>query len=324
MKTEINTTMKKALLTLSILLIYLSAYSAPSNSYLFNVDNLSNSETEEEPQIVIEGRTWWYSSDYCGYGTTDEYGLRVGEEVEINGVKWHKVQKILDASYKYRSDVPISFNNDVVDLCYMREEGKNVYTMVPDDMFYWALDFYLYAACEIIGEVNEPIQVYSFGEVNDQWVMGGDYDFQGSRRKHLTISDITEIESCDNSYSLYTAKCTNENCQDVTYIKGIGYSNNWWSDLFCMPCDDGDGRMPYHTHPVLRYVTEGVDNEIIYEGLGGIKIWDDFLSFGDIAVDGQDSTPRYYNLQGVEVGTPDSPGIYLKKVGGTTTKIVIK
>ncbi|MGM9859509.1 MAG: hypothetical protein ACI31C_02005 [Muribaculaceae bacterium] len=307
--------MKKILITLTSLLVCMNAYSMTPSS--------SRNATEEDAQIVIEGRTWWYTSDYCGYGTTDEYGLRVGEEVEIDGVKWHKVQKILDASYKYRSDVPITFNDDVVDLCYMREEGKNVYTMVPDDMFYWALDFYLYRAYEIIGDVNEPIQVYSFGEVNDQWVMGGDHDFQGSRRKHLTISDITEIESCGNSYSLYTAKCTNDDCLDVTYIKGIGYSN-WWSDLFCMPCDDFDLSMPYHVPPMLRYVTEGVDNEIIYEGLGGIKIWDDFLNVSDIAVDGQDSTPRYYNLQGMEVSTPDTPGIYLKKVGGTTTKIVIK
>lgn len=73
--------------------------------------------------MVVEGRTWWYTSNYVGVMTDCDYGVRIGAEVDIDGVKWHKVEKVLSGNYPANSDIIIDSDSEVVELCYIREEN---------------------------------------------------------------------------------------------------------------------------------------------------------------------------------------------------------
>ncbi len=74
----------------------------------------------------------------------------------------------------------------------------------------------------------------------------------------------------------------------------------------------------------LRYVTDK-DYNILYEQEGGVKLWDEMAGVSNVAVDGSyDSEPSWYNMQGVKVAEPTSPGIYIRKAGNNTAKVVVK
>ena len=75
---------------------------------------------------------------------------------------------------------------------------------------------------------------------------------------------------------------------------------------------------------LVAYVTEGEDNTIIYEALGGRRIWEDSNGINGITADTASGTPRYYNLQGIEVTDPSTPGIYIQVLNNSTSKIVVE
>lgn len=84
-------------------------------------------------------------------------------------------------------------------------------------------------------------------------------------------------------------------------------------------------------YPVcFKQIQFGVGNgkgtyHIDIQGIGGLH--NDFeAGVNDIIADpaGQDGPVRLYNLQGIEMGSHPAPGIYLRRQGSTTTKVVIK
>ena len=277
--------------------------------------------------LVVEGRTWWYTSNYVGVMTDCDYGVRIGAEVDIDGVKWHKVEKVLSGNYPANSDVIIDSDNEVVELCYIREENGCVYTYVPEKGDFKPTDFYLGSLASLFAGDTAPVKVYDFGEVGEEWSFSNVNDEYNHSWIDYEITDISDTNSCGNIYRQYTAKFVKgdyNDYQDMTYVEGIGIRHEKYSELFVVPFDAFDMSYPFYDSPRLRYVTEGEDNTIIYEALGGRRIWEDSNGINGINADTSAGTPRYYNLQGIEVTDPSIPGIYIQVLNNSTSKVVVK
>ena len=80
--------------------------------------------------------------------------------------------------------------------------------------------------------------------------------------------------------------------------------------------------MTYPAWPAmeLRYVTEGLNNEVIFERKGGLRLWDESqLSIVSPAI--KDAPTHWYNLQGIEIQKPLSGGIYIRRQGTDVQKV---
>lgn len=115
---------------------------------------------------------------------------------------------------------------------------------------------------------------------------------------------------------------------DLTIIEGIGAysSDKEHMSLFFAPMTDNAAQSEF-TIPMLRFVTDLVNNyrdKVIFQAAGGHRQWDEMVSSPDIESTPVDEPARWYSVDGVEVSGPQAPGIYVKVVGSTATKVVVK
>lgn len=261
--------------------------------------------------MLVEGRTWWYNSTHRLYGHPDrsliaENGVSVGEEVEIDGVKWRKINVVMTGFYDAR--VGWTYDNSVRTIAYMREENGRIYTAYFDG-FFECPGLEDYQGDFTRGESGIQLS-YEYLEPGESYVMG-DSDLFAT----IKIDDIVTVRNSGKDYTMY--KATSDIGQEMNYIKGIGHVERAFYD----PLSQGVTALNVFQPPVLRYVTDP-DGGIIYEALGGYKLWErDAIE--NVRVETEDSY-RWYNLQGVEIAQPASPGIYIRSGKTGSEKIMVR
>lgn len=274
---------------------------------------LSSTNTPGHKSMLVEGRTWWYYIDHYLYKENDsaEFGFSIGEEVEIDGVKWHKIEIVAEKDYK---DGACTYVETPVTVAYMCEEGDKVYTAyfdgVESSKFLTGLTLYFE------GEAHTEL-IFEYKNIGDTFIVGSD-DTPYSDYEVLTIHNITQVSNSGNEYTLYDCWDTApDRWPGMQFIEGLGSISN----LFFEPLRrDITSYMKYNS-PQLRYVT-APDGTIIYEGIGGYKQWEE-SSVGNITVEGYGDA-RWYNLQGVEIESPSAPGIYIRRSTTGPEKLMIR
>lgn len=325
--------MKHILLTLTSILLSLGAYGGISRSVTFNrSENNVNPQTKESHKpLVVEGRTWWYESSSQIDGPID-YGVTIGKEVVINDVKWNEIRVIKSMLHGFDGVWHDCKDEDAV-VGYIREDGTKVYSkpfikhsFKPiNELCFWH-DMY---------EDNEVL-VYDYGTSASHFFFG----FRESNMLKIgyEITETSDIINSGINYKKWTAiydgvyywedndlRVIEPEKKPFEYVEGIGVTRpSDFSMLFYFPWEgalngDWDYRMP-----ILRYVTEGEDNTIIYEGIGGQKLWTIPASVDNIAADTTDSNIEWYTIQGLKIDRPTTPGVYIRRQDGTATKVVVK
>jgi hypothetical protein len=271
--------------------------------------------------FVVEGKTWWYTSDYGPAGfdplKTAEYGITIGEETEINGVKWNKFGVSLSSM---RTDGVTTYDKTSYPIGYIRQDQNKIFYKID-----WSGRFdpiYNYCVGNFSWDKDE-IEVFYFGSVGDKFSFGG----EDSQAMDYTIDGVSEITSCGYSYKLYKALGSSDRAWSFNFIESIGIGTpDRPNGLFFMPFGGEESANPRWEYPQLRYVTDPEQN-IIYESIGGDRLWEKAAEndgVTDITV--SNSAPsKFYNLQGVEVPAGSlSPGVYIKRTGSTAKKILVK
>lgn len=345
--------MKKVILV--ILLIVVSLIQTHASNYTFtfdyskiNVTNLGEGQNasslityegldltnqisemrHEGPSMVVEGRTWWYTAHTGAHGSDHsqyELGVQIGASEEIDGVTWNRLNIVKSAEQRHER-IPDKINEwNVYDWtvsdsvrCFghIREEDNRVFVLYDyhnDNICYAPIFNSIYEYCD--RPEIEPLKIYDFNDADSIVTFG----------RYVSKFERTEADSIVNSGFTYRVfnfvdKSDRFLIPEFKAIPEIGVivHGDICGDMFCAPfaptvCD---------TPITLRYVTDP-DGNVMYEGIGGLRAWDDneFLSVSDILE--SEAPARWYNLQGIEVEAPTSPGVYIKLQGGRTAKVAL-
>ncbi|MCM1033507.1 MAG: hypothetical protein NC405_07095 [Odoribacter sp.] len=287
------------------------------------------------PHIVEEGRTWWYH----GYRMSGrlphedyEYGIRIGAKAEIDGVEWHSIDLVFWADKEYDA-TEWNYSEPDKHLSYIREDGDAVYVLFEpeslreyENIGFSTMDLSSWN-CFMEGENIREVKIYGFGPATEMIQLGND--------EHVftcKIEEVTEMESHGYRYTVFTASSTDMPCANFGepwyYADKIGVlaENEWMGSqgLFFAPLGSELASIGTQRRGTLRYVTEGDDNEIIYEGTGGTKAWAGELGVKDLEMTATPGATRWFNMQGVEIPVPEAAGIYVKVSAGGAEKVVVQ
>ena len=276
------------------------------------------SATAGEKKLAIEGRTWWYKSYFMAYPKVQEFGIRIGEEVTVDGEKWNKV-KLYMYDEPHHPDSISGVKTDSLTIGYIKDDGVNISTKtiikpvnceaLADTRFF---DLYL----------NIENSVYSFGEIGSQGFYGNQLD---SFSQFYLINNITELSNSGNTFRVFHV-IGQENelgfgylTDTYEYIEGIGDPKYF----MMLPFHDDYINMLRWDVPELAYVTDGDDNHVIYEAAGGKKLWE-LAGVEAVTVDSDNSQPEWFTLQGVKIDEPTATGVYIRRTGSRSEKVVVK
>lgn len=298
-------------------------------SLMYNSENSSRKYTRsgsENKKLAIKGRTWWYKSTTNMPYYECEYGIRIGEEVTINNETWNKLKICLYTNRYdvgespedfYKSDITFAYIKDNGHtICVYRDNAYNEESYMKEPWWHALEDYVLFA--------DEPFQLYNFGEISERSI----YGCLNSLWYSYIIKDIGEIKNSGNNYRLYTTevhpKATGSNfpCEDgrtYEYIEGIGHPKYF----MLMPYGGGCPETLSYAPPLLTYVTEGEDNHVIFEAAGGSKLWE-MAGVETVFADNVEATEQWFNLQGVAIEKPTTPGLYIHRYGAKTEKVAVR
>ena len=87
-----------------------------------------SAQISNDEGMLTPGRTWWYNSRVTGNSGQYEFGVRIGDEIEIEGNTWKKIEVIKQAfNGQYFSCDDWKLRNDIQDTGYIRlDEDSNV------------------------------------------------------------------------------------------------------------------------------------------------------------------------------------------------------
>lgn len=281
--------------------------------------SVTKSADEYKP-LVVEGRTWWYGDTHAFADSSKDYGMRIGKAVEMDGKQWNEVRVI--KTIEHDSNWTTFFNpkEENILVALIREEDRKVYSRVLFKFNYDNVD-------NIRPEDYIEVLAYDFSNVDDE--------FTFCLTPHVVkfkISEIDKIENSGNEYTRWTASYQKQSDSDdyavayqtFQYAEQIGVTNPFVeSEIFyCpfyLPATDGD------VPPVLRYVTEGEDNTIIYEGVGGQKLWQVTESVDNVCVNNDTYAPvEYYDVHGHRIDRPVPGTVVIRRQGSVVTKLIVE
>lgn len=269
------------------------------------------SNVESHKPMLVEGRTWWYTQKHRLYGWGDrsliaENGISVGEEVEIDGMKWHKINVVSTAIS--RNSI-WTYNKEPRTVAYMREDDGKIYTGYFDGV----------EDCEGISDYIREFTDFQYGtQLSYEYKNIGESFMVGNNNHYanVVVNDIKKIENSGFEYNLY--ECYSDGGFPSTFIEELGST---FRIFFFDPLTSGMFGSDMYEYPDLRYITDP-DGTIIYEGIGGYKLWEATGVDNVIAED--DGSCRWYNLQGMEIDEPTSPGIYIRSSRNGNEKVAIR
>lgn len=320
--------MKKIVLFFTLFLVTLSASAA-----------VRGQSMQEYKPLVVEGRTWWYKNRLPGPDDglrTFDFGLTIGKKIQLMGKDWHEVRLSLGRFVDENGGVSFETSDYVPYL--IREENKKVYTVYPykatgSSKYGYMLDGYRvwmedYGQFE---DVPTEFLLYDFSQESDTIVFGNQSSSTGSqfkRYREFTRKENFSIANSGRTYwgikaTSYDSTSPNNNL-NLSYIEGIGNYASDYSYVFALPFGNMSqySCSPSATPPVLQYVTDGDNHQIIYSAGAGTKIWEEYAGIENISAD-EDCRQRLYTLQGIEVHGQPSRGVYILKQGATARKITI-
>ncbi len=132
--------------------------------------------------MVVKDRAWWYNLEKsdgtpCNLNSDwhSEFGIQIGDEVEINGTMWHELNVVKRGDGNYYHGMIIE---DEYPICisYIREENNNVYALFDYDLLaeYPPLLKVMQAGrwAGFISKEPEEVQIYHFGTEGQSYLMG--------------------------------------------------------------------------------------------------------------------------------------------------------
>ena len=336
--------MKKILLIFGIVILSLNAMAAQiSRSDSFDTDAKSPKHTPSP--MVVEGRTWWYWTNYVPL-TIQEFGFRIASPVEINDEIWYPVQQI-----KYAEQPTPSFgdqpgdqwtvSDDVVTICYIRQDGDTVSTMLNPltKLRDHQLFHQFFGPCQhLYGHLREPdfnpvLKFKLCGEPGEKFVYTSDDNYDNKDSLNITFGESEQITNSAHEYTQYEltyewVKCTFSEIPDykVYSVPEFGYiTDRFPSALFFAPLGSFFfNSIPFQENPVLRYVTDE-NNNILFESMSGFKLWEyDPAGVDDIAADECGALPLWYTIDGRSIESPSTPGLYIRRTGNKSEKVAIQ
>lgn len=267
--------------------------------------------------LAIKGRTWWYRGFTNATSKTQEWGIKIGDEITIDGETWNKVDMCLYTDVHKIGDIP-TYNYEPITIAYIKDDGKTICATRNEDMPWMpAISPYL-----IYGK--EPFYLYTFGQQSDAGVYGrqDDYGFP------FVIKEIRETTNSGINYRYFIADVSpnkfgqlfhGENSSTYEYVEGIGHPKYF----MLMPYGGGFTEIGGFGFPELTYVTDGDDNKVIYEAAGGSKLWET-AGINEVLADPSEGNVQWFNLQGMPIAEPNSPGIYIRRTGLSTEKVAVR
>ncbi|MDE6300989.1 MAG: hypothetical protein K2M19_04675 [Muribaculaceae bacterium] len=293
--------------------------------------------------IVTPGRTWWYHYNGMYRDTDYEFGYTIGEHEEIEGETWYHIERSYVGAYHNKNEyIERKYKNEGrTDFPFWIREKDGIVevrNVVEGSHFeYIALSWTMFADNQLENGDAYTYTVYKFGQPGDHYFYG-----DGKSHYEFEISEVNEVETPAGPRKEYGNKRVDFVASQVDfpvddwyekgfrYIEGIGQVitesdyNYFLSNLFFMPMShkiSASGTINY----MLRYVTDE-DYNILYEGKGGIKLWEtDPSGVESVTADQTTSEAEYYTLQGDRVNKTDlNPGIYISRQGAKTSKIIIR
>lgn len=293
----------------------LQAYEHTETLEFSNVQttNITHNDTSYTKKIAVPGRTWWYRSRQRAPYVTYEWAMRIGDEITINGETWNKVDVCMTTEPYYDNEQPTIAPTNIT-VAYIKDDGINVSRKANTDSCFYPIKYHLY-----YGSHGETFSLYKFGELGEV----GYYGDLDSYTHSYTIDKIETIQNSGYEYRKFTAIPGKEDTdwiydEKYEYIEGIGHPS-----LFMLIPYGGDVTLTtgFYT-PELIYVTEGEDNHVIFEALGGSKPWE-YSGVDAITVDECDIAEQWYNLQGIAIEHPTSAGVYICRKGSKIEKVAI-
>lgn len=307
----------KRLLSFIIALIPLCVFADIVHTSQYYLANLKLHAKDQDitedinTSFVNSGYTWWYEAETPFYNGEDalrsaNFGIEVGDSTEIDGETWHQLNVRLakhianNSSFEWLTKIPLDY--------YVREdnEGK-LYSYAPDNAKEYIA---LYAS-------YRPRCLHFMGKIGDEFAVFGD---------RFKVDQISEINPCGTPLLEYHASVVDQDefalFTDLRYIAGVGvigicgaYSEAFF-DSFTPGVIGG-----YWCPPVLNYVTD-VDDNIVYIGAGGDKIWEEYASVANVLTEDDNGNAEYFNLQGIKVDNP-THGVFLRRTAAGTSKVTI-
>lgn len=273
-------------------------------------------------KLVVEGRTWWYRSARRTTGDHQEFGIRIGEKTNIDGLDWNRVIMSMYTVVNMYDTEAASAKTDTTTIAFIREVDGNIITKASEAGpygFKTIIPLYFYLQGSLFG-VSDPFYLYRFGKEGEK----GFFGFKEEHGDYFTIQSIEPLSNSGIEYKKYSCSVSKPvemlYCNGTyEYIEGIGSP----SDFLLLPCGGGDSGAFGWDCPQLTYVTEGSENQVIFEAKGGPKIWK-LSGVESVISDIQPLAPQWFTLQGVRIGEPTRPGLYIRQTGKTTEKVVVK
>ncbi|MDE7468401.1 MAG: hypothetical protein K2M61_08620 [Muribaculaceae bacterium] len=170
----------------------------------------------------------------------------------------------------------------------------------------------------------------------------------GTQKVIYRVSEVDEIDNSGFNYDSYTLmfRGWEGSIKGATWCKSIPqfgwittvpvpgfdfgpfYETDFVgsSDIFFAPQWTFGGRNfdSFDLSPGLRYVTDA-DNNILYEHIGGLKLWELTESgVEDAWVESESADVQWYTLDGLKIAEPTSAGIYIRRQGSKTQKMVVR
>lgn len=304
------------------------------------------SKTNNQPKMVVKGRAWWYNLEKSNGTPCDlnsdwhsEFGIQIGDEVEINGSAWHELNVIKRGDGNYYHGMIIE---DEYPICisYIREENNNIYALFDYDLLaeYPPLLKVMQTGrwARFISKEPEEVQIYHFGTEGESYLMGSDSEFANcailsTYKKHF---DYDQLECSDTETDHVVANVIlneagfMEDYSSFTVVEGIGAydTDKEHMSLFFAPFTDNTAESEFAT-PVLRFVTPDADlnqTHVIFQAAGGYRQWTQIISAPAVETDSDSQSEFWYGIDGIRVTAPLAPGIYIRVAGGEASKVIVK
>lgn len=295
------------------------------------------------PRMVIKNRTWWYHLDRCD-GTVpgmcgtwnSEFGIQIGDEVEIDGIMWHEMNVVKRGDGNYYHGMIVE---DEYPICisYIREEGDNVYALLDKtrlSAYPQLMQIMQHSRwAPYISDSPEEVTLYHFGNENDIYEMGAAAETAVCAIRSVTTEEFECFDFDNVTHTVERVRVDKPGFMDgyteFTVVEGVGAfsADKEHISLFFAPFTDNTYESEYEI-PVLSYVTDGdyrhTSPTVVFEGAGGWAQWEYLVSSPDIEVSDRQPSARWYSIDGVEVTEPLTPGVYVKIAGNSASKVVVR
>ncbi|MDE7466945.1 MAG: hypothetical protein K2M61_01160, partial [Muribaculaceae bacterium] len=269
---------------------------------------------------------------------------------------WNRIDVIKMVEMYHGYDRDLTFFDTPFPAHYLKEVDKVVKALdgVPNTRQFDRYFMHFYGISLCFDWDNRELmmhpRLYDFSDNDDDLILGdeGEYlalkfkskerkDFFGTERLVKTFVK-TELSLDEWTYDPLARVGTGS---EIEITEGIGLTairntrtNSKYdvNELFfspfvrvpeVYPCGGLDWYYGSRQPMQLRYVTD-MDYNIIYEGIGGVKAWElEPSGVEDVSVEGGDEV-QWYTLGGISVSRPSVPGVYIRRTGNRSEKVVIR